>query len=137
MKNSIKVIFVIFFVLIGLISLCSISYAETTGMVDEDASSELLEMKESTKSKIDGYVEQYGSKTYGFAAYILNGARIFSIPLCFLGIALGAVYQYVIGIRKLDLRDRGFRLIISFVTILLICQVLPLVFTIVVRGWRG
>lgn len=136
MKNNIKVIFVIFFIVIGLISFCSISYAQTE-TVDEDASTELLEMKESTKGKIDGYVQQYGSKTYGFVAYLLNGARLFSIPLCFLGIALGAVYQYVIGIRKLDLRDRGFRLIISFVTILLICQVLPLVFTIVVRGWRG
>ena len=27
---------------------------------------------------------------------------------CFVGIAVGAIYQYVIGIRKLDIRDRGF-----------------------------
>ncbi len=26
----------------------------------------------------------------------------------FLGIAIGSIYQYVIGIRKLDVRDKGF-----------------------------
>ena len=57
--------------------------------------------------------------------------------ICFIGIAIGSIYQYVLGIRKLDVRDRGFMLIITFVTILLICQVLPLIFAIVVTGWRG
>ena len=94
-------------------------------------------MKESTKSKLEGYVEQYGSKIYGFVAYILNSVRIFSIPFCFLGIAYAVIKQYVTGIRRLDIRDRGFYLIITYVTILLICQVLPLIFAIVVRGWRG
>ena len=28
-------------------------------------------------------------------------------------------------------------LIIAFITILVICQVLPLIFAIVVKGWRG
>lgn len=71
------------------------------------------------------------------AAYLLNIIRIYSIPCCFIGIAVGAVYQYVIGIRKLDTRDKGFSLIIAFITILVIAQVLPLVFAIVVKGWRG
>ena len=47
----------------------------------------------------------------------------------------GTIYQYVIGIRKLDVRDRGFNLVIAFVTALVICQVLPLVFAVVTRGW--
>ena len=68
---------------------------------------------------------------------ILNVLRIYSIPFCFVGIAVGSIYQYVIGIRKLDVRDKGFAMIIKFVTILLICQVLPLVFAVVVNGWRG
>ena len=98
---------------------------------------ELVEIKESTKEKLAEYIEKYGSTPYGVVAYILNAIRIYSIPFCFIGIAIGSIYQYVIGIRKLDIRDRGFMLIISFVTILLICQVLPLVFAIVVNGWRG
>ena len=70
-------------------------------------------------------------------AYILNKVRLYSIPFCFIGIAVGAIYQYIIGIRKLDTRDKGFALVIGFVTVLIICQVLPLIFAIVVKGWRG
>ena len=89
------------------------------------------------KKELEDFNEAYGSETYGFTAYILSKIRIYSIPFCFVGIAVGAIYQYVIGIRKLDVRDRGMILIVSFVTLLVICQVLPLVFTIVVRGWRS
>ena len=71
------------------------------------------------------------------AAFILNKVRIYSIPLCFVGIAISAIYQYVIGIRKLDVRDKGFNVMIAIVTIFVICQVLPLIFAIVVKGWRG
>ena len=106
-------------------------------VLQSNQATELLEMKESTKDKMAEYVEKYGSTPYGITAYILNGLRIYSIPFCFIGIALGSIYQYVIGIRKLDVRDKGFALIITFVTILLICQVLPLIFAVVVNGWRG
>lgn len=98
---------------------------------------ELVEIQEKSRSKIAEYEELYGSKSYGVTAYILNGIRIYSIPLCFIGIAVGAIYQYVLGIRKLDVRDKGLNLIVTFVTILVICQVLPLVFTVVVKSWRG
>ncbi len=106
-------------------------------VLDSDQATELVEMKESTKEKMNEYIEKYGSTPYGVTAYILNGVRIYSIPFCFIGIAIGSIFQYVIGIRKLDLRDRGFAIIVSFVTILLICQVLPLIFAVVVNGWRG
>ena len=137
MSNKFKTLFVVFFILIAIVSFCNISYANTEELLETDTTTELLEMKESTKGKIEGYIEQYGSTAYGIVAYILNTLRIFSIPFCFLGIAYGVIKQYVTGIRRLDIRDRGFYLIITFVTILLICQVLPLIFAIVVRGWRG
>ena len=94
-------------------------------------------MQQSFKSKLSDYISKYGSIPFGVAAMILNVLRIYSIPFCFVGIAVGSIYQYVIGIRKLDVRDKGFAMIITFVTILFICQVLPLVFAIVVNGWRG
>lgn len=106
-------------------------------ILESNQAMELVQMKESTKDKIGEYIEKYGSTPYGITAYILNGIRIYSIPFCFIGIAIGSIFQYVIGIRKLDVRDRGFALIITFVTILLICQVLPLVFAVIVNGWRG
>ena len=117
----------------------SISVFAITGeeVLESDQATELLEMKESTKDKMQEYIDKYGSMPYGVTAYILNGVRIYSIPFCFIGIAIGSILQYVIGIRKLDVRDKGFALILTFVTILLICQVLPLIFAVVVNGWRG
>lgn len=94
-------------------------------------------MKEKTQRELDDYIERYGSESYGLTAFILKKVQIYSIPFCFLGVALSAIYQYVIGIRKLDTRDKGFYSLVGFVTIFVICQVLPLVFAIVVKGWRG
>ncbi|MBP3596403.1 MAG: hypothetical protein J6J60_03250 [Clostridia bacterium] len=137
MSKKIQTIFIVCFVFVAIISFCSNSYANTDELLETDTTTELLEMKESTKEKLDGYIEQYGSTAYGIVAYILNTLRIFSIPFGFLGIAYGVIKQYVTGIRRIDIRDRGFYLIIIFVTLLLICQVLPLIFAIVVHGWRG
>ena len=104
--------------------------------MSENTQGELRQLKEKSTSEMQSYIDKYGSQTYGVAAYILNKVRIYSIPFCFVGIAIGAIYQYVIGIRKLDVRDKGFGVVIAFVTILIICQVLPLIFSIVVKGWR-
>ena len=93
------------------------------------------QMKEEFKSKFAQYSDKYGSNVYGGVALVLDTIRIYSIPFCFVGIAVGAIYQYVIGIRKMDVRDKGFNLLIAFVTILVICQVLPLVFAIITKGW--
>ena len=78
-----------------------------------------------------------GSDVYGTVAYILNIVRIYSIPLCFLGIAIGAIHQYVIGVRKLDTLEKGMALIVTFVTILILCQILPLAFAVFVKFGRG
>jgi len=67
----------------------------------------------------------------------LSKIRVYSIPFGFVAIIIAAIYQYIIGIKKLDVRDKGFALMIASVTIVVICQVLPLVFAIVVKGWRG
>lgn len=104
-------------------------------VLESENASDFYQIKEETVSKIDQYSEKYGSKAYGITALILDGVRIYSIPFCILGIAVGAIYQYIIAIRRLDVRDKGFNLIIAFVTILVIAQVLPLVFAIVTRGW--
>lgn len=138
MARKISMIIVIFVMFVGIFSTFSNSYAVTGNEVLKSTqATELVEIKETTKQKLAEYIEKYGSTPFGVAAYILNIVRIYSIPFCFVGIALGSIYQYVLGIRKLDVRDRGFMLVITFVTILLICQVLPLIFAIVVNGWRG
>ena len=134
-----KIIVIAMISLIIVCSFCINSFCVTEEEIIENSetATELYEIKEGVVSTLEEYVAQYGSYPYGLAAYILNIVRIYSIPFCFVGIIVGAIYQYILGIRKLDVRDKGFALVISFVTILLICQVLPLIFTIVVNGWRG
>lgn len=132
-----KKVIIIMVIMLAVFSTVSVFAITGEDVLESSQATELVEMKESTKQKLDEYIEKYGSTPYGITAYILNAVRIYSIPFCFIGIAIGSIYQYVIGIRKLDVRDRGFAMIITFVTILLICQVLPLVFAVVVNGWRG
>ena len=59
------------------------------------------------------------------------------VLLILTGIAIGAIHQYVIGIRKLDTLEKGMGLIVTFVTLLIICQVLPLAFAMFVKFGRG
>lgn len=130
-----KVVITLFAVLCVFCT-CSV-YASSSNALSDGKSGQLVQIKEKELKELEDYNEAYGSEAYGFTAYALNKVRVYSIPLCFIGIAMGAIWQYVIGIRKLDVHDRGLFLIISFVTILVICQVLPLVFAIVVKGFRN
>ena len=107
------------------------------GVIDKNTESQIIEIKDNQAKSLEDYKEKYGSDAYGLVAYILNLVRIYSIPFCFLGIAIGAIHQYIIGIRKLDTLEKGMGLIVTFVTILIICQVLPLAFAVFVKFGRG
>ena len=129
-------IFAILIVIIGIFAQCSVQ-ASNEEVIDEKSESKIIEIKDNQAKSLEDYKEKYGSDAYGLVAYILNLVRIYSIPLCFLGIAIGAIHQYVIGIRKLDTLEKGMALIVTFVTILIICQVLPLAFAVFVKFGRG
>ena len=115
---------------------CNQVYA-TEDIIDVKNESQLIKIKDNAKKTLEEYKQEYGSDAYGLTAFILNGIRIYSIPFCFLGIAISAIYQYVIGIRKLDTQEKGLVMMVSFITILVICQILPLAFAIVVKFGRG
>ena len=115
---------------------CNQVYA-AENIIDQQNESQLIKIKENSAKTLEEYKQKYGSDAYGLTAYVLNIIRIYSIPLFFLGIAVSAIYQYVIGIRKLDTQEKGLVMMISFVTILVICQILPLAFAIVVKFGRG
>ena len=129
-------------VLIGMLLMvmitlgCNYVYA-AENVIDAENESKLIEIKENAAKTLEEYKQKYGSDAYGLTAYILNIVRIYSIPFCFLGIAISAMYQYMIGIRKLDTQEKGLIMMISFITILVICQILPLAFGIVVKFGRG
>lgn len=140
MKKSISIILIILCLILALSSTIVCATNTTKNNVQNtqnDTVSKIVEIKDKEKTTLEDYQKSYGSETYGLTAYILNKIQIYSIPFCFVGIAISAIYQYVLGIRKLDTRDKGFAIMISIVTILIIAQILPLIFAIVVKGWRG
>ena len=135
MKKAI-IIVTIFTIVFGIF-ICTNTVHAAEQAIDEETESRLVEIKENTANSLKDYQEKYGSDIYGLVAYILNIIRIYSIPFCFLGIAIGAIHKYVVGIRKLDTLEKGLGLIVTFVTILIICQVLPLAFAVFVKFGRG
>jgi len=135
MKKIITTILIIMFI-IGIIGNMKV-FASNSNILSEEVESNLIEIKENSDRSLEKYKEEYGSDTYGWVAYILSAIRIYSFPACFLGIAVSAIYQYVIGIRKLDNQEKGLFLMTGFITILVICQVLPLAFAVIVKFGRG
>ena len=135
--KKVLIVFAIILSIIGINYVCAANTNVEGEIISEETKSQLVEIKDKELKSIEDYNEAYGSSTYGLVAYILDKVRVYSIPVAFLGIAIAAIYQYVLGIRKLDVRDKGFGAMIGIVTMLIICQVLPLIFAIVVKGWRG
>ena len=94
---------------------------------------QFVELKEKELKSLEDYEETYGSKSYGLTAYILHKVQIYSIPLCFLAIAISAIHRFVMGARHLGSAEKGLGLMVTFVTFTVICQILPLIFAIVVK----
>lgn len=141
--KKIGIVFAIFAIMLCIFSSTVVLATNTrtvsreNKLTQSDTMNQLVEMKDKEKKTLEDYQEAYGSETYGLTAYILSRVQIYSIPFCFIGVAISAIYQYVLGIRKLDTRDKGFAIMISIITVFIIAQVLPLIFAIVVKGWRG
>ena len=136
MKKGIIIVTVLMLIL-GLFCYYGGTYAAKDRAIDNTTESKIVELKQNASNSIEDYKQKYGSDAYGTVAYILNLVRIYSIPLCVLGIAIGAIHQYIIGIRKLDTLEKGMGLIVTFVTLLIICQILPLAFAVFVKFGRG
>ncbi len=132
-----KAIIILAIVAILAILFCTTKVYAENKLLDPKIESQLVEIKEHETKTIEDYQARYGSEAYGTVAYILELVRVWSIPLCFLGIAIGAVHKSILGIRKLDTLEKGRGMVVMFITILLICQILPLAFALVVKFGRG
>ena len=135
MKKVVSII-TILVIIFGIFLFTNNVYAEAKA-IDEQTESKLIEIKESATNSIEDYKAKYGSDVYGVVAYILNIVRIYSIPFCFLGIAIAAIHRYMLGVRKLDTQEQGMALMVTFITLLIICQILPLAFAVFVKFGRG
>jgi len=137
MKKTVVIISLIITILTVCFLFTTPVYAENEAVSDNGVQSQTVEMIDKHKKDLEYYQKKYGSDTYGLTAYVLHIISIYSIPFCFLGIAISGIYQYVIGIRKLDVKEKGLTLMVTFITTLVICQILPLAFAIVVKFGRG
>ena len=135
MKKAIAILFIFLFIF-GTVTVFATNTQQNSPKSNASTTN-LVDLKDKALKSLEDYQVAYGNETYGLAAYILNIVRIYSIPFGFVGIVLAAIYRYVIGIRKLDVQDKGFGVLVAIITVMVICQVLPLIFAIVVRGWRG
>lgn len=132
-----KKIIAIISIVICMFASVTVYAANETREVEQTATGKLIEIKDKELKTLEDYRNAYGSDSYGLTAFLLDKVRIYSIPFGFVTIIIAAIYQYIIGLKKLDVRDKGFGLMIASITLVVICQVLPLVFAIVVKGWRG
>ena len=132
-----KKIIAIISIVICMFASVTVYAANETREVEQTATGKIIEIKDKELKTLEDYRNAYGSDSYGLTAFLLNKVRIYSIPFGFVTIIIAAIYQYIIGLKKLDVRDKGFGLMIASITLVVICQVLPLVFAIVVKGWRG
>ena len=112
----------------------SVNTVENGQNTEDGAATTILKIKNEQLKSLEDYKTKYGSDTYGLAAYILHLIQVYSIPIGLVGIAVCAIYQYVIGLKRLDIRDKGFHTMVAMVTVLIICQVLPLIFAIVIKS---
>ena len=133
MKKVIAIISILFLLMGGTSVYAANQVTETA----QSTTGKIIEIKDKELKTLEEYKEAFGSDAYGLIVFLLSKIRVYSIPFGFVAIIIAAIYQYIIGIKKLDVRDKGFALMIASVTIVVICQVLPLVFAIVVKGWRG
>lgn len=135
MKKITKTILIAFVMFMCLVTTVYASKNETTQeTLKGESTGTLLELKNHEAETLEDYKKDYGSDTYGVTAYILDKVRFLSIPLGFIGIAFTGLYQHVIGLKRLDVREKGFNSMIAIITIVIICQILPLIFAIVVTS---
>ena len=121
MKKKIAAIIMVVILALGLFTVMSkatdLNTATNSADLKNDATVNLVEIKDKELETLQDYQESYGDNTYGLVAYILNIIRLYSIPFGFVGIAISGIYRYIIGIRKLDVRDKGFGAMIVIISL--------------------
>ena len=138
-KVLIAFVVLLLFIIIGINILPTKTYAEDESRIIEEISStdgNLIKLKENQAKTLEEYKVKYGNDSYGVTAYILHVVQIYSIPFCFLGIIISIIYKVIIGARHLENAEKGLGMIVAVVTLTIICQVLPLIFALVVKIGR-
>ena len=98
-----------------------------------NASSTTINNLTEKDKKIEEYTKALkGNKTNGTVLYYLELARVYSYPVIFVLMVIAALNYFIIGNKKLDKRESGFRMLVTLVIGLIVFQILPLLFAIIV-----
>lgn len=111
---------------------------ETTSREEEKeltgASDKILSNMSKKDRKIAEYKDKYNDTAYAYTAYYLDLIQLYSIPVCIIGLTIGAFNFFIVGEKKLDKKEQGFSFIRAFLCALVIFQVLPFLFALLVAG---
>ena len=100
-----------------------------------NASKTTIENVNSKEAKIEQYTKELGgNRTNGTVLYYLKEVQKYSIPVCFVGLVIASLNFFIIGNKKLEKRESGFRMLVTLIVGLIVFQVLPLLFAIIVAG---
>lgn len=111
----------------------TLTYNEVSGDLS-DASNTTIKNVTSKEEEIKKYSESLGNTTNGTVYYYLMMIQKYSIPVCFIGLTIASLNFFIIGNKKLDKREQGFGMLVAFGLGLIVFQVLPLLFAIIVAG---
>ncbi len=108
---------------------------------DEEAKSDMTQAGETVVNRISRkekriaeLTDKYNDAVYGKVAYYLEVAQKYSLPICFIGIAIGSFNFLIVGNKKLDKKEQGYGWIVGFVIGLVVFNVMPLIFALFVAG---
>ena len=99
-----------------------------------NASITVIKNLKTKEEKINYFTEKCGSETNGQVMYYLYEVQKYSVPVCFIGLVIASLNFFIIGNKKLDKREQGFGMLIAFGLGLVVFQILPLLFAIIVAG---
>lgn len=99
-----------------------------------DASETILENVTESERKKAYYIDKYNDEFFGTIAYALDWLRIYSLPVIFIIMIIGSFNFLIIGNKKLDKKEQGYSMIVFSVIALVVFNVLPLLYAVLVAG---
>ena len=97
-----------------------------------DASKEIINNVTENERKRAEYIDEYNDELLGTVAYGLYMLQKYSWPICFIGITIGSFNFLILGNKKLDKKEQGFGWIVGFTMALVVFNVLPLIYAVLV-----
>ena len=105
-------------------------------IMPETSKSRLLGLRDSSLKTLEKYRNEYrNSIIYGTIAYILHILSLISIPIVVILLIVSYVYDSVIGLKTRSLYNKGRLIRFHVLTFFVACQLMPLIFATVIKGW--